>query len=154
MAGIRPLGKEGFSLIEVLVSLVILAVGLLSLAMFQITAIKGNAIASRWSVATQLCQDKLEDFRHASWDCVVSSNAGGFDAGTVPLYANLPGAAGDNVPVSGTAGEAGTTYYRIWRVTNTTGTLKTITVWTCWRDDLSAWHNVMLTTQRADIGGV
>ena len=38
MAGIERSGKEGFSLLEVLISLVILAVGLLALAMFQVTA--------------------------------------------------------------------------------------------------------------------
>ncbi len=78
MAGIKPLGKEGFSLLEVLVSLVILAVGLPALAMLRITAIKGNAIASRWTVATQPTQHKLEGYRHATWDCVVSSTGGLF----------------------------------------------------------------------------
>ena len=45
MVGRKLRRNEGFSLIEVLVALVILAVGLLGLALFQTTAIKGNAIA-------------------------------------------------------------------------------------------------------------
>lgn len=152
MAGIERSGKEGFSLLEVLISLVILAVGLLALAMFQVTAIKGNAIASKWTVATQLSQDQLEDFRHADWSLIVSSPAAGFNTGTMqPVYTALPGAAGatyqDNV--------SNATYYTVYHVnTNVNNTFKTITVWTCWRDDQSNWHNVMLSTQRARTGGV
>ncbi|MBP2683272.1 MAG: putative rane protein [Deltaproteobacteria bacterium] len=151
MGGHKLQRQEGFSLIEVLVALVILAVGLLGLALFQTTAIKGNAIASKWTVATELAQDRLEKFRHVgsdntAWSSIVSSNAAGFGAGG-PVYTSLPGAAGDNTSVRGT------TYYRVWSVTNNTPTLKTITVWCCWRDESSKWHNVMLVTQRSNIGG-
>lgn len=151
MAGIERSGKEGFSLLEVLISLAILAVGLLALAMFQITAIKGNAIASKWTVATQLTQDKLEDFRHAAWTDIASSNAAGFNSGTMqPVYSALPAAAGSTFADNA----SGVTYYTVYYVNNNSSTFKTITVWTCWRDDLSQWHNVMLTTQRARTGGV
>jgi hypothetical protein len=81
----------------------------------------------------------------------VSSTAGGFTAGPPPqpVYASLPGAAGDNTIVRGTQ------YYRVWQVTsNATNSLKTITVWCCWRDDAAQWHNIMLVTQRSDIGGI
>jgi type IV pilus assembly protein PilV len=153
MAGIKLRCQRGFSLIEVLVALVILAVGLLGLAMFQITAIKGNAIASKWTVATELAQDRVERFRHVGWNNIVSSNAGGFTAGTPPqpVYANLPGAAGDNTIVRGTQ------YYRVWYVnpaTSTTNSFTTITVWCCWRDESAIWHNVMLVTQRANVVGI
>jgi prepilin-type N-terminal cleavage/methylation domain-containing protein len=151
MVGRKLRGKEGFSLIEVLVALVILAVGLLGLALFQTTAIKGNAIASKWTIATEQAQDRLERFRHVGWDNIVSSNAGGFTAGSPaqPVYANLPGAAGDNTIVRGTQ------YYRVWRVTpNATNSLKTITVWCCWIDEAARWHNIMLVTQRSNIGGI
>jgi type IV pilus assembly protein PilV len=152
MVGYKLRSQGGFSLIEVLVALVILAVGLLGLAMFQITAIKGNAIASKWTVATELAQDRLERFRHIGWDNIVSSNAGGF-AGSPPqpVYANLPGAAGDNTIVRGTQ------YYRIWNVnpaTSATNTFTTITVWCCWRDEALVWHNVMLVTQRTNVWGM
>ena len=143
--------KEGFSLIEVLVSLTILAVGLLALAVLQVTAIKGNAIAAKWTVATEQGQDRLERFRHISWDNIVSSNSSGFNTGTMqPQYANIAGgAAGDNTTVRGT------TYYRVWYVSsNTTNTSKPINVWCCWRDERQSWHNVMLVMQRANIGGM
>ena len=150
MVGCKLRRKEGFSLIEVLVALVILAVGLLGLALFQTTAIKGNAIASKWTVATELAQDRLERFRHVGWDNIVSSAAGGFTGSPAqPVYASLPGAAGDNTIVRGTQ------FYRVWQVSsNATNSLKTITVWCCWSDDAARWHNIMLVTQRSDIGGI
>jgi len=150
MAGRKLRGTDGFSLIEVLISLVILAVGLLGLALFQTTAIKGNAIAAKWTVATELAQDRLETFRHIGWDNIVSSPTAGFTGSPAqPVYASLPGAAGDNAIVRGTQ------YYRIWQVSsNTTNSLKTITVWCCWIDDAARWHNITLVTQRANIGGI
>jgi len=150
MAGNSVRRNEGFSLIEVLVALVILAVGLLALAVFQITAIRGNAVASKWTVATELAQDRLERFRHAPWENIASSPSGGFNPGTPPtlLSGNLPAAAGDNTTIRGV------TYYRVWHVaSNPTNTLKTITVWSCWRDEAANWHNVMLVLQRANVGG-
>lgn len=156
MAGCNLRRNDGFSLIEVLVALTILSVGLLGLAMFQVTAIKGNAIASKWTVAAQLSQDRLERFRHVSWDnsSFASSGSSGFTTGppAQPIYANLlSGGAGDNTIVRGTA------YYRVWYVNPTPGATNqftTITVWTCWRDESSNWHNVMLVTQRANVGGM
>jgi type IV pilus modification protein PilV len=140
-------GEEGFSLIEVLVALTILAVGLLSLALLQVTAIKGNADASKSSIATDLAQTKLELFRRDAWTAIGNSTNTTFDAGTTPIYASVPSDAGDNVAVRGTM------FYRIWRVLpNATDSLKTITVWTCWQDDRGNWHSVMLVTQRANVG--
>jgi prepilin-type N-terminal cleavage/methylation domain-containing protein len=139
-------GDEGFSLVEVLVALTILAVGLLSLALLQVTAIKGNAGAWKSTIATDLAQAKLELFRRDAWAAIDNSTTTTFGGGTIPIYANVPADAGDNFPVRGT------TFYRIWRVLPTTPSLKTITVWTCWRDDLGNWHSVMLVTQRANVG--
>lgn len=139
--------EEGFSLIEVLVALTILAVGLLSLALLQVTAIKGNAGASKSTIATDLAQTKLELFRRDAWVAIDNSTNTTFDGGTTPIFASVSADAGDNVTVRGT------TFYRIWRVVpNPSDSLKTITVWTCWQDDLGNWHSVMLVTQRANVG--
>jgi type IV pilus assembly protein PilV len=144
-------GEEGFSLIEVLVALTILAVGLLSLAILQVTAIKGNAGASKSTIATDLAQTKLELFRRDAWVAIDNSTSTTFDRRTTPIFASVPAAAGNSVTVTGAGG--GTTFYRIWRVLpNATDSLKTITVWTCWQDDRGDWHSVMLVTQRANVG--
>lgn len=141
--------KDGFSLIEVLISLTILAVGLLGLALLQTTAVKGNEIANKSTVATELAQDTLERFRRVAWANVLSqADTAAFDTSPTPIYASLPAAAGDSVTVRGT------TYYRIWRVDPNvaTATLKTITVWCCWQDDRTGWHSVMLVAQRSSVG--
>jgi len=140
--------QDGFSLIEAMVALTILAIGLLALALLQTTAIKGNALAAKSTVATQLSQDRLEQFRHTAWGTIASSSAGGYSTGTMtPVYTAFPGAAGDTVNVRGT------NFFRVWLVTPALpATLRTITVWTCWQDERQIWHSVMLQTQRADIG--
>ncbi len=141
-------GKEnGFSLIEVMVALTILAVGLLALALLQTTAIKGNSLAAKSTVAMQLAQDQLEKFRHTSWATIASTSAGGYNTATMtPVYGGFPGSEGDVVTIRGV------NYYRAWFVNNVSTTLRTITVWTCWQDERQNWHSVMLQTQRSDIG--
>lgn len=153
--------QDGFTLIEVLVALTILAVGLLALALMQTTAIKANALSSNSTVATQLAQDRLEEFKNSPWTAVVSSATAAF--GNNPTTANvtytaLPASAGDNVVLPGKVAR----YLRVWRVvdastnavvTSASGTnapLKTITVWVCWQDERQNWHNVMLATQRTN----
>ena len=52
--------RKGFSLIEVLIAFVILAVGLLGLAALHITAIRSNAGSNELTYATFLCQNEME----------------------------------------------------------------------------------------------
>jgi type IV pilus assembly protein PilV len=52
--------ENGFSLIEVMISLVILAIGLLAIAALQITSVKGNLFSDNITQASIIGQDLLE----------------------------------------------------------------------------------------------
>lgn len=60
--------KDGFTLLEVLFSIVILSVGLLGLAAMQMTAIKGNTYGNKLSIATELIENQMEAFRNTPFD--------------------------------------------------------------------------------------
>ena len=52
--------KDGFSLIEVLIALTILAIGLLAIASLQVTSVRGNFFSNSLMQATYVAQDRLE----------------------------------------------------------------------------------------------
>ena len=58
------MNKKGFTLIEVLVGLVLLAIGLLAIAGMQITSVRGNFFSSNMTQASILAQDRLETLRN------------------------------------------------------------------------------------------
>ena len=77
--------QSGFSLIELLVAIVILAVGLLGLAELQVTAIKVNSQSATATAATAIAQKAIEDVLamspdHAMFD---TSDSGTFTPVTV-----------------------------------------------------------------------
>ena len=146
-------GNHGFSRVEVFVALLILLFGVFGLAMMQLTAVtaRNPAVSSRVRIATGLAQATLDRFQEDGWSSLRSSRPEGFQQGpdgVSPAFARLSTAAGDSVDVQGT------TYYRIWRVTQDTEipALKTVSVWACWRHGEGAWRQVVLVTQRADVG--
>jgi len=52
--------SEGFTLIEVLITLVILTIGLLGMAALTISVIQENAQSKKFTIATTLAETKLE----------------------------------------------------------------------------------------------
>jgi type IV pilus assembly protein PilV len=56
----RFFGKKGFTLIEVLIGLIILAIGILAIAGMQITSIVGTSFSNNLTQASVLAQDRLE----------------------------------------------------------------------------------------------
>ncbi len=54
---------KGFTLLEVMIAMVILAIGLLGLASLQIMAIKGNSFGQQMTVASTIAQNQLEQLR-------------------------------------------------------------------------------------------
>lgn len=106
----RCVTSRGFTLIEVLVSLVILSVSLLAMAGLMVTATKNTSFGGRMTEAATFAQDRLERFRAMKWDLI-------------------PAGADSDAKT----GSTGINYARNWNVVNT-GNLKTITVTINWND--------------------
>lgn len=69
--------EKGFSLVELLVAITILAIGLLAVAGMQTTAINSNAWANRLSTATSLAQEVMEDIlAKDAGDAIFSASSG------------------------------------------------------------------------------
>ena len=71
--------QSGFTLIEVMIALVILAVGLLALMTMQIVSIKANAFSSEMTYAAMLGQRELENVRNMNYDNVTALARTTFD---------------------------------------------------------------------------
>lgn len=149
----RKRREVGFSLLEIFVALLILSLGILFLAMVQLTAVTAKApfSFSNARTATELAQEAIDHLFLVPWGELRSSHPDGFQAGTEgvsPAFSRLAASSGDSVTVQGT------TFYRVWQVTpdQEIPNLKTITVWCCWRSGKSSWRQATLVTQRADAG--
>jgi len=149
----RKRREGGFSLLEIFVALLILSLGVLFLAMVQMTALTAKApfSSSIPGTATDLAQEAVDRLIQIPWGELRSSHSDGFQTGAEgvsPAFSRLDEFSGDSVAFQGT------TFYRIWRVTPDPEipNLKTITVWCCWRSGKSSWRQTALVTQRADAG--
>lgn len=79
----RQLNEKGFTLVELLVALTIMAIGILAVVQMQIVALKSNSIANRLSVATSLAQEVMEDIQ--SWDVNTPPVPGAFTANSAAV---------------------------------------------------------------------
>nr|WP_320194048.1 prepilin-type N-terminal cleavage/methylation domain-containing protein [uncultured Desulfobacter sp.] len=68
--GTAAIGSNGFTLIEALIALMVLSVGLLSIAVMQIDAIHGNSQGSHVTEATSLIEKKLEGYKSLDYEDV------------------------------------------------------------------------------------
>jgi type IV pilus assembly protein PilV len=140
-----PASQGGFSLLEVLIALTVLAVGLLGLAMFQVTAIQGNSSASDTVAATYYGQDQMERLQLVPFDNLVSSPHG--------ISGGLPDNTIQSITDSdqSTVSRKGQRFHRVWAVSNVTPTLKMIRLWVYWWDQRGRPHTVQLVTQRGNV---
>jgi type IV pilus modification protein PilV len=121
----HELNQKGFTLLEVLIGLVILAIGLLGITSMQIASVKGNTLSSNVTQAANLAQDKLEYLKDLSY-ADPNLNPGQYDEGTI----------------------SGSIFSRKYSIGEDEGdSIKTITVTVQWTDRVK--HNLTLTTIRA-----
>ncbi len=122
--------SNGFTLIEVMIAILILSVGMMAMALLQISAIRGGAFANQMTQAAIDGQDKIEELRNTN-------------------YSTLAG--GQDTVVSGN----GMTYTRTWTVTEspppgTTGPstfkMKTIHLTISWTGPEGQTHHVEFST--------
>ncbi len=110
--------ETGFSLLEVLIALIVLAVGLISVAKFQGTIIKSGSLAKARTVATHLAQEKLDDLRN--YEVLITTDPTTFAivgcnvAGKMRYYCIANNAGG--ALASGTSTVANVAYTRTWTV--------------------------------------
>ena len=116
--------KNGFSLIEVLIALVLFAVGMLGVGAMQIGSIKGNSFSQEVTQATVLSQERLEELRKMDFDDSNLSN-GHHDEGVL----------------------SGSEFSRSYDVESTSTTLKAVTVTVQWTEEID--HSVSLSTLKA-----
>ncbi len=126
----RPLRARGSGLIEVLVAILVLSVGMLSMAKLHSTLIKEGSTANNRAVATKLAQsrlDQLRQFKYISED-TTRPDAERCAQATIACYDEIQAeAVASNVP-----NFAGFT----WQVNNvvTNGTSKNVQVTVSWAD--------------------
>ena len=121
------MNKKGFTLIEVLVGLVLLAIGLLAIAGMQLTSVRGNFFSSNMTQASILAQDRLETLR------------------------NIKNPYADPALTAGTHddGVLGNIFNRKYEVSVIPGTtMLNITVRVSWRD--TSDHTISFTTVRSE----
>jgi Tfp pilus assembly protein PilV len=110
--------QSGFTLVEAMIALLVMAFGMLAIAGFQITLSRGSDVAKQRSEAVRLAQQKMEDLR--SYTQLASDGVGG----VIDYAADLRGSAvlGTETVAPGSTHNANTystntTFRRTWTVT-------------------------------------
>ncbi len=109
--------QKGFTFIEILVAIVLIATGILGFSINTIGIIRGNNISRNVTIATNLAQDKMEEL---------------LGLGTLSNVTNFPDPYNSITETGATGGR----FDRAWTVSDSAlgSGLKDITVWVRWSD--------------------
>lgn len=124
--------QQGFTLIEVLMAMVVGTIGLLAIALMQGYAIEGNSSGNRFTQATFVAQDMLENIKDGNNNTVfgdANDIAPGWTAGDV--LADSGGT--ENVDENGVV-DADGPFGRSWQIQASTQWSRLISVTVTWAD--------------------
>ncbi len=68
-------GENGFTLLEVIISMTLLAIGMLALGALQAASVRGNGYAMNNSEGTVLIEQKIEDYKNTPYANLPTGNA-------------------------------------------------------------------------------
>ncbi len=91
---------RGFSLLELLVAITVLAIGLLGIAGLQGTTIRRNVSAMRNTEATALIEDKIEEYRNIPYSSISEGLEEETGLGTEGVFTRITNIQ-NNIPVPG-----------------------------------------------------
>lgn len=130
------MNNKGFTLIEVLFGLIILAVGLLALAALQITSTRGSSFSNNVMQATYLAQDSLESLKNLQCNSQGTDpklNAGTYNDGAI------------TVAVSGSYSSVA--FNRSYQIVDNVAGYKEIRCSVTWNDGVN--HSITFSTIRS-----
>jgi len=88
----QPKGNKGFTLIELMISVCIMAVAFAGLATMQIACINGNSIANNLTTGVTLAQDMMEELNGLDYsDPLLADNNAANNAGLAAAYCDFTG---------------------------------------------------------------
>lgn len=124
--------EKGFSLVELLIAISLMAIGLLAAAGMQTTAINSNSFANRLSVATTLAHGVMEDIlaresNDSFFDTGVINAIYDLDPNTAATSINIPGAGVFTATDTRTPNTPATNVTRVSVTVQTTGRSVTLT---------------------------
>ena len=126
--------QTGFSLIELLIGLVFLAIGLLAMAGLQGVSVRGNTFSNNLMQATYVAQDRLEFLETRPLPPF------SFDSDPLLSSGNHPD--GSSTPII--SGVAGVVFNRSYAVVKDPRGYKTITYTVTWNDGVG--HTITFST--------
>ena len=122
----KLLNNKGFTLIEVVIAMAVIAIGMFAMMSLVITVTKGTAHSRKVTTATNIAENAMEDLKRRGYANVVNVVNG----------------------VNGVYGTGTVANYYYWEATGTaTANIGTITVNVYWSPGtLTSTHNVQLQT--------
>lgn len=147
--------RAGFTLVEVMIALGILAFGLLTLAVMQLQALNHGSAGRHTTYAAAVARSYLEQVNRVPW--TVLSAAQAVNNWTAPGWTNAAASVSAMVDMPAGAGQAAEHAYAVdWRVTDVGAApvcLRDVQVRVTWSEDIGApSKSLVMATRRYNWG--